>query len=198
MTDRNPQLILILGGARSGKSTFAEGLAAGRGERITYLATGTACDEEMTERIARHRDGRPSAWRTVECPLNPAAALRAQAKDTDCFLLDCATLLVSNLLLAEDSAGEETVRRALDALLAAYHDAKIDLIIVSNEVGLGLVPEYPLGRLYRDALGRFNQRVAAAADMVYFLVAGLPLEIKSPACRSIEEIEPQRGSAATN
>jgi len=179
MIDHNPQLILILGGARSGKSTFAERLAAGRGERITYLATGAACDEEMAERIARHRAERPAAWRTVECPLDPAAAVRAHAADTDCFLLDCATLLVSNLLLAEDSAGEETVCRALDALLAAYREDMTNLIIVSNEVGLGLVPEYPLGRLYRDALGRFNQQVAAAADTVYFLVAGLPLEIKN-------------------
>jgi len=188
MTDHTPQLILILGGARSGKSTFAERLAAGRGERITYLATGTACDEEMAERIARHRAERSSAWRTVECPLDPASALRAHAADTDCFLLDCATLLVSNLLLAEDSAGEETVRRALDALLAAYREAAIDLIIVSNEVGLGLVPEYPLGRLYRDALGRFNQQVTAVADKVYFLVAGLPLDIKSLACSSLTNL----------
>jgi len=188
MTDHTPQLILILGGARSGKSTFAERLAAGRGERITYLATSTACDEEMAERIARHRAERSSAWRTVECPLDPASALRAHAADTDCFLLDCATLLVSNLLLAEDSAGEETVRRALDALLAAYREAAIDLIIVSNEVGLGLVPEYPLGRLYRDALGRFNQQVTAVADKVYFLVAGLPLDIKSLACSSLTNL----------
>jgi adenosylcobinamide kinase/adenosylcobinamide-phosphate guanylyltransferase len=182
MTEHIPQLILILGGARSGKSTFAERLAAGRGERITYLATGTACDEEMAERIARHRAERSPAWRTVECPLGPAAALRAHAPDTDCFLLDCATLLVSNLLVAEDSKGEEDVRRALDALLAEYREAGTDLIIVSNEVGLGLVPEYPLGRLYRDVLGRFNQQVATAADAVYFLVAGLPLELKSLAC----------------
>jgi len=173
------QLILILGGARSGKSTFAERLAAQRGQRITYLATATPGDEEMAERIARHQTERSPAWRTVECPLDPAAAIRAHAQDTDCFLLDCATLLVSNLLVAEESSGEETARRALDALLAAYRKAVTDLIIVSNEVGLGLVPEYPLGRLYRDALGRFNQQVAAAADAVYFLVAGLPLEIKN-------------------
>ncbi|MHB0938245.1 MAG: bifunctional adenosylcobinamide kinase/adenosylcobinamide-phosphate guanylyltransferase [Armatimonadota bacterium] len=184
------QLILILGGARSGKSTFAERLAAQRGARITYLATATPGDDEMAERIARHQAERSPSWRTVECPLDPAAAIRAHAHETDCFLLDCATLLVSNLLLsgdaqgacAADAPGEETVRRALDALLTAYREAGTDLLIVSNEVGLGLVPEYPLGRLYRDVLGRFNQQAVAAADAVYFLVAGLPLELKSLAC----------------
>jgi len=179
----NPsQLILILGGARSGKSTFAERLAAQHGTRITYLATATPDDDEMAERIAKHQAERSLAWRTVECPLDPATAIRAHAHDTDCFLLDCATLLVSNLLLSGDTPGEETVHRALDALLTAYREAGTDLLIVSNEVGLGLVPEYPLGRLYRDVLGRFNQQVAAVADAVYFLVAGLPLELKSLAC----------------
>jgi len=187
MTEHTPQLILILGGARSGKSTFAERLAAGRGARITYLATATPGDEEMADRIARHRAERAPDWRTVECPSDPAAAIRAHAAETDCFLLDCATLLVSNLLVAEDSAGEASVRCALDAMLAAYCEAGTDLIIVSNEVGLGLVPEYPLGRLYRDALGRFNQRAAAAADAVYFLVAGLPLELKALAC-TVDEL----------
>ena len=173
------QLILVLGGARSGKSAFAERLAANRGKRVTFLATAEPSDEEMIARIARHRADRATAWRTVECPLDPAAAIRAHAGDTECFLLDCATLLVSNLLIAGEADGEENVRRAQDALLAVYRETGIDLIIVSNEVGLGLVPEYPLGRRYRDALGRFNQRIAAAADAVYFLAAGLPLELKS-------------------
>jgi adenosylcobinamide kinase/adenosylcobinamide-phosphate guanylyltransferase len=186
-----PQLILILGGARSGKSTFAERLAAQRGTRITYLATATPGDAEMAERIARHRAERNPSWRTVECPYDPAAAIRAHAHETDCFLLDCATLLVSNLLLAERSLGEESVRQTQDALLAMHREIEADIIIVSNEVGLGLVPEYPLGRLYRDALGRFNQQMAAAADAVYFLIAGLPLDIKALACSPLE-IAPQQ------
>ena len=189
----SPQLILILGGARSGKSTFAERLAAQRGTRITYLATATPDDDEMAERIAKHQAERSLAWRTVECPLDPAVAIRAHAHETDCFLLDCATLLVSNLLVTGNSPGEETVRRALDALLTAYHEAGTDLLIVSNEVGLGLVPEYPLGRLYRDVLGRFNQQAAAAADAVYFLIAGLPLELKSLACSPLT-ISPLKGN----
>ena len=187
MQDSSAQLTLILGGARSGKSTFAERLAATRGPRVTFLATAQAYDDEMTARIAKHRADRPAQWRTVECPLDPAAAIRAHAGDTDCFLLDCITLLVSNLLLAEGDdpalngnvASGQTVPRALDALLAACREAETDLICVSNEVGLGLVPEYPLGRAYRDLLGRANQQLAAPADQVYYLIAGLPLDVKA-------------------
>ncbi len=175
------ELILILGGARSGKSSLAERLAGARG-RVTYLATATAGDAEMAERIARHRDERRPDWRTVECPTDPAAALTAWAAETDCFLLDCVTLWVSNLLCDEASDGEARVQRALDALLSAYARAGTDLLLVSNEVGLGLVPEYPLGRLYRDVLGRANQRLAAHADKVYGVIAGLPVEFKSLAC----------------
>jgi len=180
------QLTLILGGARSGKSTFAERLAATRDGRVTYLATAQAHDDEMVARIAKHRADRPPHWRTVECPLDPAAALRAHAAETDCFLLDCLTLLVSNLLLADLESCEQTVQRALDALLTAYREAETDLILVSNEVGLGLVPEYPLGRTYRDLLGRANQHLAAQADAVYYLVAGLPLNVKALAGVTVE------------
>lgn len=172
------QLILILGGARSGKSSYAERLASARGPRVTYLATAQALDEDMTARIAKHRAERPATWQTLECPLDPAAALRHAAETTDCFLLDCMTLLVSNLLLVDEASAERNVQCALDALLAAYHEAEADLILVSNEVGLGLVPEYVLGRRYRDLLGKANQRLAAVADAVYLLVAGLPVDVK--------------------
>lgn len=182
LSSDDKQLVLVLGGARSGKSTFAEQLAATRGPRITYLATAQACDAEMTARIAKHRADRPAAWRTVECPLDPAATIRAHADDTDCFVLDCLTLLVSNLLLADATSGEAHVQRALDDVLAAFREAKADLILVSNEVGLGLVPAYPLGREYRDVLGRVNQQLAAVADATYFLIAGLPLELNALAC----------------
>ncbi|OPZ85467.1 MAG: Bifunctional adenosylcobalamin biosynthesis protein CobP [bacterium ADurb.Bin429] len=173
------ELTLILGGARSGKSTFAERFAAAHGGRVTYLATAQAYDEEMAARIAKHRSERPADWRTVECPLDAAAAIRAHAAETDCYLLDCLTLLVSNLLLVDEATADDRIRSATDALLAAYHEAEADLLLVSNEVGLGLVPEYPLGRAYRDALGRVNQRLAAEADRVYFLIAGLPVEVKA-------------------
>lgn len=172
------KIILVLGGARSGKSTYAEGLAEAHGGQVTYLATAQAFDDEMTARIAKHRADRPAHWRTAECPLDPAAAMRAHA-DTDCFLLDCLTLLVSNLLLADEETAEAHVQSALDALLAATAETGADLILVSNEVGLGLVPEYPLGRRYRDLLGNVNRRVAAVADHVYYLVAGLPLDAKA-------------------
>jgi len=181
-TTRETRCTLVLGGARSGKSTFAERLAAAHGGRVTYLATAQAFDAEMTARIAAHRAVRPANWQTAECPLDPAAALRAFGAETDCFLLDCLTLLVSNLLLADESSAEARVQSALDALLAAGRETEADLIIVSNEVGLGLVPEYPLGRLYRDLLGKANQRLAAHADHVYYLVAGLPLDVKALAC----------------
>lgn len=180
-----PQLLVLLGGARSGKSTHAERLAAARGARVTFLATAQAFDDEMAARIAKHQTDRPDNWRTIECPLDPAAAIRAAAGETDCFLLDCLTLWVSNLVLQDESTADDRVRRAIDDLLAAYREARTDLILVSNEVGLGLVPEYPLGRIYRDCLGRANQRVAAVADAVYFLIAGLPLDIKALALASI-------------
>lgn len=173
------RVTLILGGARSGKSRFAEQLAASRGTCVTYLATAEAGDDEMRARIARHQAERPAHWHTVECPRDPAAALRAHATNADCFLLDCLTLLVSNLLLADEESAEAAVRSATESLLTACREAGADLIIVSNEVGLGLVPEYPLGRLYRDLLGKANQWIAADADAVYYLIAGLPLEIKS-------------------
>jgi adenosylcobinamide kinase/adenosylcobinamide-phosphate guanylyltransferase len=174
----SPQLTLILGGARSGKSTFAERLAT-RAPRVTYLATAQALDAEMASRIAVHQADRPAHWQTVECPLDPATALRTHAAATDCFLLDCITLLVSNLLLVDELCADARVSCATDALLTAYREAGASLILVSNEVGLGLVPEYPLGRHYRDLLGRVNRRLAQAADAVYFLVAGLPLDVKA-------------------
>lgn len=181
------QLTLILGGARSGKSTYAERLAGERGHHILYVATAQAWDGEMAERIANHRAQRPPAWQTVEAPTAVgsaiAQALQAQPH-TDLLLLDCLTLLASNVLITlPEDATEMTATAALmaeiDGLLAVYTVSNIPWIVVSNEVGLGIVPPYPLGRLYRDALGRVNQRLAAAADEVLFLVAGLPMVVKN-------------------
>lgn len=176
------ELILILGGARSGKSAYAERLARERGGDVLFVATATAGDDEMARRIAAHQVARPAAWRTLEAPIGIAAGVTASDDPAGTIVLDCLTLLVSNLLLAHEAAGEEAVAGAIDAeidaLLAQIESDTATWIIVSNEVGMGLVPPYPLGRIYRDLLGRVNARVAARADRAYLLVAGLPLDLK--------------------
>ena len=180
------RLTLILGGARSGKSTYAEQLAAASGQPVVYVATAQAWDEEMAARIAAHQAQRPPTWRTVEAPLHVGRTIAAASRPHDAppvVLIDCLTLLANNVLGAladvEDAdAAEAALRGEVDDLLAAYADHPGAWIIVSNEVGLGIVPAYPLGRVYRDVLGRANQRRAAAADAVYFMVAGLPLQVK--------------------
>ncbi len=176
-------LTLILGGARSGKSSHAQQLAAERGSSVVFVATAEPSDEEMKRRISRHRTGRPTDWQTIEAPLEVAAALRAHSAKADVVLLDCLTLLTSNSMTSlpepiSEEAAEERVGAEIDALLTEYAAGDAEWIVVSNEVGLGLVPPYPLGRLYRDVLGRVNQRIAAAADRVIFMVAGLPIRIK--------------------
>lgn len=182
----NKQLTFILGGARSGKSSYAEKLAVARGTRVAYVATAQAWDEEMTLRIANHQAQRPAHWQTVEAPTDVGAAL-AQAEivagDWQVILVDCLTLLASNVMLKlPEPVGipeaEAALRVEVDALLAAYAASKASWIVVSNEVGLGIVPAYPLGRAYRDALGRANQQIAAVADEVLFMVAGLPMRVK--------------------
>lgn len=198
------ELILVLGGARSGKSDFAQALAAERGgDRVLFVATAEAADAEMARRIAAHRRSRPAAWRAVEAPRGAGEAVRAHRGDARVVLVDCLSLLVSNVVMAAaeaaggpskavrngrhavtaeaEAAAEAAVRQEVEALLAAGREAAVPLIIVSNEVGWGLVPPTPLGRLYRDLLGRANRDVAAHATAVYLLVAGLPLEIKARA-----------------
>ncbi len=176
-------ITLILGGARSGKSTYAEELAHTLGrDNVLYIATAEALDQEMQERIARHRAQRPAAWRTLEAPLHPARALLAQRPPATVILFDCLTMLVSNILLAHEGEGEAAVDAAVQAeireLTAAAAQLDAHLIVVSNEVGLGLVPDNALGRVYRDVLGRANQTLARTADEVIFMVAGLPMTIK--------------------
>jgi len=179
------QLTLILGGARSGKSSYAEMLATQQGNHILYVATAQAWDEEMTLRIANHRAGRPTNWVTLEAPCEVGQAIAAAlpVHTPEVVLLDCLTLLAGNVLITlPEGASEAEATAALmmevDALLTAYAQSNTAWIMVSNEVGLGIVPAYPLGRLYRDALGRANQRLAAVADEVLFMVAGLPLVVK--------------------
>jgi adenosylcobinamide kinase/adenosylcobinamide-phosphate guanylyltransferase len=173
-------LILILGGVRGGKSAFAQTLAAEHGGSVTFVATAEARDEEMRLRIEDHRRARPASWRTIEAPLNPAAAL-AEAPPAEVTVLDCLTLLVSNLLLRDESpeAAQQAVDGEVEALLRVFEAGSGSLIMVSNEVGMGVVPPYELGRLYRDLLGWANQRIAQSASEVYWMLAGLPIEVKA-------------------
>ncbi len=176
---------LILGGARSGKSREAERRAADSGLAVTVIATAEALDAEMAARIRRHQDDRPAGWRTVEAPVALADALRAEAAPERCVIVDCLTLWLSNLLadahtLPAGASAEDLplFRRERDALLVTLPTLPGRIIFVANEVGLGLVPETPLGRLFRDEAGRLNQAVAALCPRVVFVAAGLPLVLK--------------------
>jgi adenosylcobinamide kinase / adenosylcobinamide-phosphate guanylyltransferase len=163
---------LVLGGARSGKSAFAETLACEAAPDRVYLATATAGDDEMAARIAHHRARRGAGWRTIEEPLELVAVLAREAGAGRAVLVDCLTLWLSNLM----HAGRD-VEAATQELVACLLQAR-GIVLVSNEVGLGLVPETPLGRRFRDAQGRLNQAIAAVADNVVFIAAGLPLWLK--------------------
>lgn len=174
------ELILILGGARSGKSALAERLASQR-ERVLFVATAEALDADMERRIIAHRSQRPSAWRTLEEPLDLVSAIPTALEGHEICLLDCFTLWVSNLLLKmEDNPNvEREILVEVERLLEVYERSPATWIVVSNEVGLGVVPPTPLGCLYRDALGRVNQVIAARADRVYLVVTGYALDVKS-------------------
>ena len=177
------RLTLILGGARSGKSSFAETLAQKRGgDDVLFVATAQARDDEMRVRIAHHRTVRRIDWRILEAPMAVARALES-TKPARVVLLDCVTLWASNILLANESTATEAMTHEIEELLAWYRKSSSELIIVSNEVGMGIVPDNALGRAYRDLLGAVNRKFAEVADEVYWLVAGLPVEIKSRAVR---------------
>jgi adenosylcobinamide kinase/adenosylcobinamide-phosphate guanylyltransferase len=193
--------ILILGGARSGKSSFAQSLAAKLGKKVLFVATGEPLDEEMVSRIEEHRRRRPQNWRTLEIATKVGKKLQGQIKDADVVLLDCITLLVSNILTKEgepssrhckpftsshcEERSDEAISQAESQIMAEMEDL-IDCIdkhegnfmVVSNEVGLGLVPDNKLGRIYRDLLGKANQLLAQYASEVYFMVSGIPVKIK--------------------
>jgi adenosylcobinamide kinase / adenosylcobinamide-phosphate guanylyltransferase len=167
------RVTLVLGGARSGKSRHAQALAEAAGGALVFVATAQALDDEMRARVAQHRADRDSRWRTVEAPLALAETVAAEGREASVLLVDCLTLWASNLLL-----GEADAALALDALDAALRDTAARVVLVANEVGLGIVPDNALARRFRDLAGTINQRVAARADRVVFVAAGLPLVLK--------------------
>lgn len=191
------RLTLILGGARAGKSRYAEQLAKATGGRVLFVATAQAGDEAMRRRIEAHRRSRPQHWRTVEAPLGVAGAIARQGDTFDVAILDCLTLLVSNIICqvgGDDPEAEEEFRETrsrvegeLRALIDWFEGSRTHLIVVSNEVGLGLVPTYPLGRVYRDLLGWANAWLTQRADQVLLMVAGLPVDVKKLAWSVQEE-----------
>ena len=194
MSDLASSLTFVIGGARSGKSTYAIRLATDLGRPTLYVATAQAIDAEMRARIRRHRARRPRSWRTLEEPLEFAQRIAAEAEEGSTVIVDCLTVWLANLLhvrLGEaperSAAREQRARRAAlaeVALLCELPEKKrFNLIVVSNEVGAGLVPPYPLGRVYRDLLGEVNQLVANAATTVMLLVAGIPLVVKESASK---------------
>ena len=184
--DARDPLILLLGGARAGKSNYALQLAAARGPgseaNVCFIATAQALDEDMTARIARHQTERPVHWRTIEEPYRIDEALQ-KTDEAEIVIVDCLTLLVSNWLLRyeDERECEQFVRKITCDFLELARSRQQTIICVSNEAGLGVVPETRIGRVFRDVLGRVNQDFAAAANEVYLLIAGLPLLVKPPA-----------------
>ena len=181
-------LTLVLGGIRSGKSAFAERIAAGFGRRVLYVATAEAGDEEMQERIRHHRERRPSDWATLEAPLDPAGALRAAGGGWDAVLVDSISGWLANLMMKGDqdraatAAGtrslEEAMGVGLKDLVAVRPTLGNSMVMVSDEVGLSLVAPTVIGRQYQDLLGIANQELAAEASEVFLVIAGLPLRLK--------------------
>jgi len=177
----------ILGGARSGKSTYAERLAMQSGKRVLYVATAQALDDEMQSRIEAHRRGRSSDWQTREFAAGVGKQLLATPVEAELVLVDCLTLLVSNLVLKASTDPDQpdvaeatvSVQSEIRGLMQAIQSIDADWLVVSNEVGQGLVPPYPIGRLYRDLLGWANQEMAQQADEVIWMVAGIPVPITS-------------------
>ena len=183
------KLILVTGGARSGKSTFAEEYVRKLGGNVLYIATSIPFDDEMKERIKRHKAQRPSEWQTVEAYKDMDLQLKDGLKGRDAVLLDCITIMVSNLMLEramdwegvspeEINAVEAYVKDEIDKLIKTAMDSEIPFIIVTNELGMGVVPPYELGRAIRDIAGRVNQMLAKASEEVYLCVSGIPVKIK--------------------
>lgn len=181
------RLILLTGGARSGKSRMAEEIARGGNCPVTYIATASPSDEEMEDRIRRHRAQRPAEWPTVETYRDMDRVLDGAEKGI--ILLDCVTLMITNLMMDMDldwenpsldsiDDAEKAIRAEFGKLLRGVSCYEGDVLVVTNEIGMGMVPAYPMGRAFRDIAGRINQQLAMAADTVIFMVSGLPLYVK--------------------
>lgn len=204
-------LTLILGGVRSGKSRFGQELAHQLGgDNVLFVATAESRDAEMARRIDTHRQSRSIAWQTLERPLRTGIAIAAFEAIQPVVLVDCLTLLVSNVLLANESESssldgiaviENRMHAEVDDLIRVAENNETHLIVVSGEVGMGLVPDTALGRLFRDMLGWSNQRIAARATSTYFMVAGLPINASSLACSvqtAAQELRSNRESGMIN
>jgi adenosylcobinamide kinase/adenosylcobinamide-phosphate guanylyltransferase len=183
------KVILLTGGARSGKSSYAEEIAGKLGDNILYIATSIPYDEEMEYRIKLHVERRPQSWRTLECFKNFKEAIGDKTDDIDGVLLDCITIMITNIMFSTDiNCGtisqkqadelEKLVLKEVDGLLEVINKSDKTFILVTNEVGMGLVPEYPLSRAFRDIAGRVNQKLGKIADEVYLCVCGIPKRIK--------------------
>jgi adenosylcobinamide kinase/adenosylcobinamide-phosphate guanylyltransferase len=180
MSMNDKKIILLLGGARSGKSTYAQELAEKSGDKVLFVGTAEPLDNEMRSRIEAHKKARPQNWQTLEAPCNLGAELKKQTGDFNVVLIDCITLLVSNLLGSRPDSmkTDRRVQEEITQLIECIQSMDKTVIIVSNEVGTGLVPPNKLGRLYRDLLGKANQMLAQHANEVYLMVAGIPLKVK--------------------
>jgi adenosylcobinamide kinase / adenosylcobinamide-phosphate guanylyltransferase len=178
MKTRKKSITLVLGGARSGKSHYAQELASAF-ERVTFIATARAGDSEMRKKINQHRRGRPSNWKTVEAHGNLRGVIGSESRFADVLLLDCLTFHAFNLMTGSKQNGP-TRKKHIQELGDAIRAASSSVIAVSNEVGSGIVPEYRSGRVYRELLGQMNQKIAQIADNVVLMVAGIPITIKKP------------------
>lgn len=183
------KMILITGGARSGKSTYAEKLAKDFGEQVLYIATSIPFDDEMKYRIKKHREQRPAHWQTIEAYKNLDAQIESSVKGKDAVLLDCITIMITNIMLEINtdwdnitgdisSRVEDKVKHEIQSLIEAGKNIDIPLIMVTNEIGMGIVPDNAMSRLFRDIAGRMNQMLAHASDEVYLCVSGIPVRIK--------------------
>jgi adenosylcobinamide kinase/adenosylcobinamide-phosphate guanylyltransferase len=183
MRRRKKHITLVLGGARSGKSRYAQGFAS-TFEHVTFIATARAGDAEMRRKIRRHRHERPPDWKTVEAPLNLQETIYAESGSADVLVVDCLTFYAFNLMSAgQRESGRDAYRKHIQELCDAMDASKASVIAVSNEVGSGIVPAYRSGRIYRDLLGHLNQAVARIADNVILMIAGVPLTVKNSSAR---------------
>jgi adenosylcobinamide kinase / adenosylcobinamide-phosphate guanylyltransferase len=174
--ERSKKITLVLGGAQSGKSHYAQQLAS-HFERVTFIATARRTDAEMRKKIARHRRERPVAWKTIEADLQLEKAIYLASRESDVVLIDCLTVYMANVMRAGKKS-KINPREHMQAVCGAIRASKADIIVVSNEVGSGVVPPYQSGRIYRDLLGQMNQEIAQVADDVVLMIAGVPLTLK--------------------